>query len=278
MVDVIVRRWAGALAVLAGLLVALAAQVASPLASPPLYDGVVVVQPYVWVNPPPGQPGGATGSSLHLQMDGHTVPLVVVATPEQPAQAQILATRGSLVVPPTAKSIDASITPLDPAIHAGASGAAQILGNVYRITVVDQDGAPATAPASAMVSVVLRAPSTEPGAQLGLLDGNAWRPLKSEAGFGSTYITVVTGFGDFAVIVPGVAPSAAAASGQGAPAGGSGAAASPAPGVVPGAGAAGGSEGPASGMVVAAIALIGLLVLFAAVSIRSGSGAPRQRR
>jgi len=50
-----VRR-TGLAACALGLGIAAAAQLAAPLATPPLYDGVVVVQPYVFVNPPPASP------------------------------------------------------------------------------------------------------------------------------------------------------------------------------------------------------------------------------
>ena len=54
-----VRR-TGLAAFALGLGIAAAAQLAAPLATPPLYDGVVVVQPYVYVNPPAGKPGGVS--------------------------------------------------------------------------------------------------------------------------------------------------------------------------------------------------------------------------
>jgi hypothetical protein len=265
------RVAAGSIAM--GLLVAVGAQLARPLATPPLYDGVVVVAPYVYVNPPAGQPGGATGASEHLAMIGHTAPQVVAGTPEQPAQAQLVARQGSLVLPSTATSIDVRITPLDPRVDAGAPGAASILGNVYRITIVDQDGHAATAPASALVSVVLRAPSDIPGAQLGLLVQNAWQPLKSDAGFGSTFVTVATRFGDFAVIVAGTAPSSASPSppaSQALPSTGASAsvAAAPTPASVVTAGSGtGGSDGPISPQVVGAVALVGLLAFIVVSSV-----------
>jgi hypothetical protein len=215
-----------------GLGIAAAAQVAAPLATPPLYDGVVVVQPYVYVNPPAGKPGGPQGASAHLSLNGPRSPLVALATPEQPPQAQVVAGDGTLVLPPSATALDVSITPLDPSADAAAPGASRILGNVYRFRLVDQAGNAATAPASALVTVVLRAPEDAAGATLGLLVDGAWHPLKSELMFGSTYVAVVTSFGDFAVIVPGApsapspsSPSSGSPSGQPAvttPSGGSG--------------------------------------------------------
>ncbi len=265
-------RRMGLAALALGLAIAAAAQIAAPLAAPPLYDGVVVVQPYVYVNPPAGKPAGAQGASVHLPMNGHKSPVVVFATPEQPPQAQVVAGDGTLALPSPATALEASITPLDPSVDATAAGAARILGNVYRITIVDQAGASATAPASGLVTVVLRAPEDVPGAQVGLVVGGTWHPLKSEAMYGSTYVAVVTGFGDFAVIVPGATPVSPSASGAApsslapsAPAAGStSTAAVPAAsseGLGPSAGT--GSDGFPSGQLVGAVAF--LLLAFVGV-------------
>lgn len=203
-----------ALAVIAlGLGIAAAAQIGAPLAAPPLYDGVVVVQPYVYVNPPAGKPGGAMGASAHVPMNGPKNAVVALATPEQPPQAQVVAGDGTLVLPPSATSLDVSITPLDPSVEGGVTGAAQVLGNVYAINLVDQAGAPATALPSSLVTVVIRAPGDVAGAQVGQVVDGAWHPLKSEPMFGSTWVAVVTSFGDFAVIVPGTSSAGPAASG-----------------------------------------------------------------
>ena len=266
-----VRR-TGLAACALGLGIAAAAQLAAPLATPPLYDGVVVVQPYVFVNPPAGKPGGAKGASAHLALSGSKSPLVALATPEQPPQAQVVAGDGTLVLPATATALDVSITPLDPSVDAAAASTARVLGNVYRFAVVDQAGDAATAPASALVTVVLRAPEDAPDATLGQLVDGAWQPLKSEPMFGSTYVAVVTSFGDFAVIVPGAStpPSGGSSSQAGSPA------AQPAA-TTPG---AGGSEsgGPPAAVVIGAIVVLVLLVIGAASLLRARRGRDARRR
>lgn len=266
-----VRR-TGLAAFALGLGIAAAAQLAAPLATPPLYDGVVVVQPYVYVNPPAGKPGGAKGASAHLALSGSRSPLVALATPEQPPQAQVVAGDGTLVLPATATALDVSITPFDPSVDAAAASTARVLGNVYRFAVVDQAGDAATAPASALVTVVLRAPEDAPDATLGQLVDGAWHPLKSEPMFGSTYVAVVTSFGDFAVIVPGAStpPSGGSSSQAGSPA------AQPAA-TTPG---AGGSEsgGPPAAVVIGAIVVLVLLVIGAASLLRARRGRDARRR
>jgi hypothetical protein len=282
-VDLMTARRMGLAALALGLGIAAAAQIAAPLAPPPLYDGVVVVQPYVFVNPPAGKLAGAQGASAHLPMNGHKSPVVVFATPEQPPQAQVVAGDGTLALPLSATALEASITPFDPSVDATAAGAARILGNVYRITIVDQTGAAATAPASGLVTVVLRAPEDVPGAQVGLVVGGTWHPLKSEAMYGSAYVAVVTGFGDFAVIVPGATPVSPSASGAAlsslapsAPAAGgtSTAAVPPASSKGPGPGGGTGSDGFPPGQMIGAL----VFLLLAFVGVGAWLRARRRRR
>ena len=250
-------RRTGLAALALGLGIAAAAQLAAPLATPPLYDGVVVVQPYVYVNPPAGKPGGAKGASAHLAFSGSKSPLVALATPEQPPQAQVVAGDGTLVLPATATALDVSITPLDPSVDAAAASTARVLGNVYRFALADQSGDAVTAPASALVTVVLRAPEDAPGATLGQLVDGAWHPLKSEPMFGSTYVAVVTSFGDFAVIVPGASTPSSGASASSSPATSS--SAQPAATTPSGPGGGTGSGGLPSEAVLGAIVVLGLL-------------------
>jgi len=126
---------------------------------------------------------------------------------------------GTLVLPATATALDVSITPLDPSVDAAAASTARVLGNVYRFAVVDQAGDAATAPASALVTVVLRRPrrarrDARPAR------GRSLAAAQVEPMFGSTYVAVVTSFGDFAVIVPGAStpPSGGSSSQAGSPA------------------------------------------------------------
>jgi hypothetical protein len=208
-----VRRGRLALvASVAGLAVVVAARLASPDA-PPLYDGIVPVPPYVWLEPPPGRPGGAQGATATIPVSGGSSPLVAVATPELVPQTQIFAVPEAFRLPVGARSIRVSITPV------GAEGAptdAHIDGNVYRISVTDQAATALTAPESARVSIVMRAadPTLAEGTIARLVDGT-WRPLRTSlSGQAGMFIAVVTAFGDFAVLAPGPGPSGAVASEQ----------------------------------------------------------------
>ena len=93
------ERRTGVLALVLGVILIGLAQRIAPLTEPPLYDGVYVPQPYVWLVPPAGAKGGAKGAKGSVGVDGGANRLVAVATPEQDPQAQILATSGALVLP-----------------------------------------------------------------------------------------------------------------------------------------------------------------------------------
>jgi len=204
----------------ASLLLIVTARLALP-AAPPLFDGIVPISPYVWLDPPAGDPGGAKGATADIPVRNGKSPLVAVATPELEPQAQIFGQPGGLTLPPGARTIKVSIQPV-PA--EGVSTDGHVDGNDYRITVTDENGNALTAPASARVSVVLRA--TDPAraeATIARLSAGSWQPLKtSSSGFGGSFVSVVTDFGDFAVIVPGPGPSGAATAGPTASDAGSG--------------------------------------------------------
>jgi hypothetical protein len=176
-------------------------QVMAPAFTPPLYDGVLPIDAYRWLSPPPGRHGGALGASSDVPVTENESPLVAIATSEEPPQAQIFAAPGSFTLPPGTTSLRVAIAPI-PAVGTPANG--QIVGNVYRITVETQDGTPLTAPASARVSVVMRAPEDVFEATLERYQAGSWQPLKtSPAGLGGMFLAIVTEFGDFALVEAG---------------------------------------------------------------------------
>ncbi|MEA2675169.1 MAG: hypothetical protein QOI92_2361 [Chloroflexota bacterium] len=181
-------------------------RIRDPWPAPPLYDGVVVIAPYVWLDPPPGELGGALGTSDKIVVSGGQNRIVAVATGEEPPQAQILATPGALVLSTGATSLTVSITPIEP-VQPVSDG--YIDGNVYRFVVVDQLGRPATAPASAYVSIFLRpANPADADGTIERFDGSSWVPIESSSEGGAGFLAIVTSFGDFAVVGTGPSPFA----------------------------------------------------------------------
>ena len=265
------RRRPALLALVAGLLVITGSRLAAP-GAPPLYDGVVPLEPYLWVDPPPGGAGGPQGASAEIPNVGGGNDLIAVATTELQPQAQIFATPGALVMSPGATSVKVSIEPLAPTVEP-ADG--HVSGNVYRIVVTDDQGRPLTAPESAKVSVVLRAGDPNlTSASIGILQDGSWKILAaSVAGFGATFIAVVTEFGDFAVVAPGPDPNASGSAGS--PSGSPGTSAStPSPS---------GAASPPGGILddprlpIAGIVVI-ILVMLGVAFLGDRRGEPRKRQ
>src|ERR1019366_6830499 len=259
------------------LLIAFAQRIA-PMAGPPLYDGIVQVDPYAWLVPPAGLRGGAQGAVGSAGLDHGTNRLIAIATPENPPQAQLFATSGALPLPPGTTSIKLAIKPILPQTLP-ADG--HIDGNVYRITVTNQAGTPLTAPASTDVTVVLRSPHLDPNQAIEMDAGPGWQRLQTQdEGFAASYLTVVTSFGDFAMVAPGAgAPYPTATPPGGAPASAAAGASSessalPSASVdVPSIGVVGGSPSPSASPVVGGTssgggppaALIGVVVVLALI-------------
>ena len=182
---------AGVVACLAGLALAAAVQVAAPLPGPPLYDGVVSVEPYVYLQPSGTQQGGALGASSSNAVVGGVSPAIVLGTPEQPPQAQLLAAAGSLALPGGTTRLVVSITPV-PATVEPASGT--IVGNVYRVLIVNQAGAPVTGLPDRQVTLALRDPGSTGLASIEHLTGGTWQSLPTVSaavtgGYGGAWVS-----------------------------------------------------------------------------------------
>ena len=141
--------------------------------------------------------------------------MLALATAEEPPQAQVFGTDGALVLPSGTSSIKVSITPILP-VSLPIDG--HIAGNVYQISVANQQGVALTAPASAQVTVVIRGPGGTVGATIERYADGAWKPLKTEeTGSAAQYLAVVTEFGVFTLVAagPGGPYPTATASGSG---------------------------------------------------------------
>jgi hypothetical protein len=186
-------------AIAVGLAIVVVAQRSGRLAAPPLFDGVVVTDPYRWLSPPPGQLGGARGVTGTETVSGES-PVVAIATPEEPPQAQIFAPPGALVLPAGTTSLRLAISPISPT---GSPPNGAIAGNEYKITVVNQDGDLAVGRAGGNVTVVLRGPPSANDATIERFADGSWQKVQTESsGLPATFLAVVTDFGDFAIVVP----------------------------------------------------------------------------
>ncbi len=170
----------------------------------PLYDGLVVEEPYRYVDPPPGGSGDPFAASDVASVVDGAVPLLAVATNEVPPQAQMLSQADAFVLTDGTSSVAVSVQPLAP-------GDSRIAGNIYRFAVTDQAGAAMELVPGAVVSIVLRAPQADPGAMVARLEGDRWVALPTDnGGLPDLYAANITQLGDFAVLWSGAAPTASA--------------------------------------------------------------------
>lgn len=192
------RGHAALRSLLAGLAVMAVAQLAAPLGSPPLYDGVVVQEPYRYLTPTQGQTGSPTSYHASPTVQGTTSPQLVVATTESPPQAQLIAQPGAFVFPAGMTALDVSVG----AVAAPARpSAGPIAGNVYRFTVADQAGAALAINPGMLPTLVLRAPDGIVAATIEHFANGAWQELATQpSGQPGIFLANITSLGDFALI------------------------------------------------------------------------------
>lgn len=191
-------RRLGWLAVLAGGVIALAVQVAAPVGVP-LYDGVVVQEPYRFLHPSADQAGSPTSFSATVAVVGGELPTVVAATTENPAQAQVIGQEGAFVLTSSATSLLVSVAPIEPPPPPPGG---TIAGNAYRFSVTDPAGTSlAIAPCDGCISLVMRAPDGVGVASIQRFADGAWQEVETlHAGMVSLYQTNPKALGTYAVI------------------------------------------------------------------------------
>jgi hypothetical protein len=174
----------------------------APGAAPPLYDSFASPDPYRHLHPGPGQRDSPGSASITRAYTGQDVgPLVLATSGENPPQAQLLVGDTTLVVPPDAKSITASITAVDPPAVAPSNGV--LAGNVYRFRIVTDTGAAVALRPEHPVSLVLRGPNGTTAAAIDVFDGTAWTPLATTpVGGPDIFAANSTRLGDAALVVP----------------------------------------------------------------------------
>src|SRR5439155_670744 len=84
------------------------------LAGVPLYDGVVVAEPYRYLHPTGGQAGDPTSATDEKPVSGNQSPFFAAATEESPPQAQLVAMDDAFQLNPGSTHLNVSITAVDP--------------------------------------------------------------------------------------------------------------------------------------------------------------------
>ncbi len=181
-----------------GLALTAAAQAVAPVAFP-LFDGVVVSDPYRFLSPPPGGEGSPTAAAETIPVSAGISPAFAVYTSETPPQAELLANGGELAIGATTTALKVSIDPVAP--PANASGG-QVAGNVYRFRVTDQSGADLALVPGQTITLAMRGPAgiAADAAIARLVDGT-WQALQtSPSGLQDLFLADATAFGDFAML------------------------------------------------------------------------------
>jgi len=181
-----------------GLVAIAATQMVAPVASP-LFDGVVVNDPYRYLSPPPGADGSPTSADVTVPIPGAVSPAFAAYTQETPPQAELLAHGGEFQLDATDTALRVTIQPIPP-----ASGQAnpKIVGNIYRFVVNDQAGDAVPLLPGETITLAMRSPAgLAAGGTISRFAAGAWQPLVTQpSGLPDFLITNTDAFGEFAII------------------------------------------------------------------------------
>lgn len=211
MVAGVSSRQYGILLLLFGAVLILLAWSVAPVPSPPLYDGLQgPVEPYRYVNPPPGQqstshrsPSSAVAS---VGVTGGSSARIVLSTKEQPPQVQVTIDSGVLRVPSGVSHVTLSIRPVAPPPQRPDG---PLDGNVYRIAVTTPNGSPVDLRPGQTANVFLRGTGASGIPIIEDLTGGRWRRQATLFYQSSNYFSAkISRFGSVALIIaPGAAPT-----------------------------------------------------------------------
>jgi hypothetical protein len=194
---VALRQIAGLRVLAIGLAMMATAQAVRPVVVP-LFDGVVVVDPYRYLNPPSGEAGSPTSASATLPIEAGKSPSFAVYTSETPPQAELLAHGGELEIGSGTASVKVTIDP----IPAPQGPRDAIAGNVYRFAITDDGGAALAFLPGQTITLALRGPAgVAVDAAIARLSGGAWQRLPTQpSGLQDLFITNADAVGDYALV------------------------------------------------------------------------------
>ncbi len=185
------RGWLVILAAIAGLM---AVWRVLPAASPPIYDGNCIADPYRFVGASPAP----EAASMTFPASTNPFPTSEVFTGETPPQAQILMQAGTF---PNSTALTISITPVPAPVVKPPNGT--IEGNVYRFAAMTSSGAQLQPQAATPVTIVLRGTRSIPAPTIDRFNGTAWTPLQTlNSGCGNTFEVSSSQMGQFAAVGP----------------------------------------------------------------------------
>jgi len=177
---------------------------------PPLYDGVVVEDPYRYLEAANGALGNPSSGTQSVPLDAGVSPALLVATAENPPQAELIVDRASIGLAPGTTAIKVTIKPIPPPTPGGAgqSPEARLSGNVYEFVLVNQAGIGLHLQPGKTATVVLRAPNGVTNGVIARFVENRWTPLATDnGGLPDLYSTNAADLGIFAVTLSGTTAS-----------------------------------------------------------------------
>ena len=196
-------RRAGLATLVLGGVIALVAQLASPVAVP-LYDGLGTFEPYRYLSPGSGQRGSPSSYSAEKPVQAGVSASITASTTEIPPQAQLIALPGAFVVTAATTTMKISIEPVPPPTTVGVSSA--VAGNVYRFAVTDQAGIPLPIAEGGPnpPTITLRGPDGVTEGTIALLGASGSVLLPTEHGGAlAIFSTNPPALGDFALVAAG---------------------------------------------------------------------------
>jgi hypothetical protein len=200
------ERRQGLAVLLLGLALIVWVQGAGRVMPAPLFDGLILSEPYRYLDPPVG----GAGSPTRLEST-RTIParprgrrLVFGYTREYPPQAQWFAVRRDIAFPTRARTFTMVIEPVEPP---GAPETGYLVGNAYRFALTDERGRPIRPRPTKRFTIAIRAPVAVDPATIAVFRDGRWQPLKTSfSGLPDTYLADVTSFGTFAIVSPNPDP------------------------------------------------------------------------
>lgn len=180
---------------------------ALPAASPPIYDGNCIAEPYVALGGSPA-PQGAT---MHFPATKTPFLASEVFTGETPPQAQVLMESGSF---DNTVALTISVDPVAAPAMKPSNGTVE--GNVYKFSAVNGAGVAVAPRPNVLLTIVLRGTRSLPPPIIDRFNGTSWTPLTTQnSGCGNTFLATSAQMGEFAAVAPGGTPSQPAPSAGG---------------------------------------------------------------
>jgi len=180
------------------------------IGQPPLYDGVLIEDPYRYLEPANGAPGNPSAGTQSVPLDAGVSPALLVATVENPPQAELIVDRDSIALAPGTTAIKVTIQPIPPPQPAGAaqSPALRLTGNVYEFIMTNQAGVSLKLQPGKTVTLVLRSPNNVANGIIARFTDGRWMQLPTDnGGLIDLYSTNTSDLGTFAVTLSGATAS-----------------------------------------------------------------------